>query len=315
MKPHPLTLRQLQYVVSVADSGRFRRAAETCAVSQPSLSNQIRELEENLGVVLFERGSGPVLITPAGEELIARARRILLEADDLVIAARRLADPLSSPLRIGVIPTLSPYLLPELVEPLRKAMPKLMTLWLEERTERLLGDLRGGHIDAALLALVPGLEDLDTYVLGDESFLLAGQHGDPLLTPRRRARASDLDGARLLLLEDGHCFRDQVVAFCVGAHTDVIDFRGTSLATLAQMAAAGAGVTLLPELALPVENRLGSLSTRRFEAPIPSRRIALVWRKSSSVSSVLHEVARALRQRVEALLSGVRTTGRPSGLR
>src|SRR5207237_1154773 len=270
--PHPFSLRQLQYAVAVADTGGFRKAAQLCHVSQPSLSAQLARLEEALGVRSFERDRRGVLITAAGNEMLARARRVLLEAEDLVAASSRLRDPLCGTLRIGVIPTVSPYLLPEITPAIHSSYPRLTVHWTEEKTQVALRLLRDGALDALLLALVPGMEGLDSQVVAEDPFVLAGAPSDPMLRSRVPARVKELEGASLLLLEDGHCFRDQTLAFCEGAHVREVGYRATSLATLARMAAGGAGLTLLPELSLAVETRHDELAVRRFARQGPRRR-------------------------------------------
>src|SRR3954470_955081 len=173
LRPHPFTLRQLQYVVAVAETRNFRRAAERCRVAQPSLSAQLSQLEEALGVRLFERTSRGVLVTAAGEEIVARARKLIVDGDDLVSAARRLGDPLAGTLRVGVIPTISPYLLPAIVPALRKKHPRLNLVWTEDRTGSLVAALDSGSIDAALLALVPETDNLDSEEIARDAFVLA----------------------------------------------------------------------------------------------------------------------------------------------
>jgi len=289
-----LTLRQLQYVVAVADDLGFRRAAERCHVSQPALSAQVRELEEALGVALFERDPRGVLLTPAGEELIPRARRVLTEAADLAAAAAQLGDPLAGTLRVGVIPTIAPYLLPEVAPTLHERFPRLRLLWREDKTESVVRGLAEGRLDAGLIALEEvQLGDLAREVIAADPFLLAAPEGHPLAR-RRRVHPDELAGAEVLLLDDGHCFRDQALAVCARAVAHEATFRATSLATLAQVVAGGAGVTLLPALAAPVENRRGRLVLRRFVDPAPHRTIALVWRPRSPLADALREVARAL---------------------
>ncbi len=291
-----MSLRQLQYAVAVGEEGGFRRAAERCHVSQPALSAQVAELEGALGVRLFERDRRRVLVTRAGEELLARARRVLAEAADLATAARRAADPLAGTVKVGVIPTVSPYLLPEMAPLLRNRAPRLVPHWSEERTATLLADLRAGRLDAALLAIVPGMDDLDREPVAEDPFVLAGPPGHPLLRPRHPAAARELRGEDVLLLEDGHCFRDQALQFCSSARAREGEFRATSLSTLAQMAAGGAGVTLLPSLALAVENRRGELAVRRFADPVPGRTLALAWRRQSPLAPALREIAAAARR-------------------
>jgi LysR family transcriptional regulator, hydrogen peroxide-inducible genes activator len=304
--PHPFSLRQLQYAVAVEETGGFRRAAERCRVAQPSLSAQIAQLEGALGVRLFERGRRRALCTPAGEALVARARRVLAEADDLAAAARGLGDPLAGTLRIGVIPTVSPYLLPEVVPKLRSRYPRLTVLWTEDRTESLLEGLRAGRFDAVLLAVVAGMDDVEQEPIAKDPFVLAGSAEHPLLAARRPVRPAELDGARILLLEDGHCFRDQALAVCASASAQEVDFRATSLSTLAQMAAGGAGVTLLPELSLAVENRHGDLAVRRFAEPAPSRTLVLAWRRRSPLEAGLRELAGAMRRSKQRHAQGER---------
>jgi LysR family hydrogen peroxide-inducible transcriptional activator len=295
MVPHSFSLRQLQYAAAIADTGGFRRAAELCHVSQPSLSAQLAQLENSLGVRLFERDRRHVLITAAGTEVLARARRVLLEAEDLTTASTRLRDPLCGTLRIGVIPTVSPYLLPEITPAIRARYPRLTVHWAEEKTAVVLRLLREGGLDAALLALVPGMEGLERQVIADDRFVLAGAPSEPLLKIRRPARVEELEGASLLLLEDGHCFRDQALAFCEGATVfEEADYRATSLATLARMAAGGAGLTLLPELSLAVENRHRELAIRQFARPAPSRTLVLAWRAQSPLAASLRQIVTTL---------------------
>ena len=290
-RPPSFTLRQLQYAVAVADLLSFRKAAERCHVSQPSLSAQLAQLEGALGVRLFERDRRRVLATAAGGEIIARARLILRETDDLLEHARRSGDPLSGTLRIGVIPTISPYLLPRLTAALREAYPALTVLWVEDRTELLVRSLEAGRLDAALLALEADIGDLDREVIGLDPFVLATPVGHPLGAKASPARASELKDASVLLLDDGHCFREQALAFCSGAKARELDFRATSLSTLAQMVAGGAGVTLLPQLAVATEAKRAELSIRPFAQPAPKRTIALVWRRPSPLGPALRQLA------------------------
>jgi LysR family hydrogen peroxide-inducible transcriptional activator len=296
MTPHAFSLRQLQYAVAVAETRGFRSAAERCHVSQPSLSAQIAQLEGVLGVRLFERDRRRVLVTPEGEALLVHARRVLAEADDLAAAGQRAGDPLSGTLRVGVIPTVSPYLLPEVVPTLRRKFPRLVVLWTEEKTSVLLQSAREGRLEAVLLALVPGMDDLEHEHVADDPFVLAGPPDHPLLRPRRPARLADLGGERVLLLEDGHCLRDQALALCTAGGAQEVGFRATSLSTLTQMVAGGAGVTLLPALSVDVENRRGELALRPFAAPAPSRTLVLAWRRRCPRAEALRSVAAALRE-------------------
>ena len=279
----------------MADTGGFRRAAERCHVSQPSLSAQLAQLESALGVRLFERTRRRVLLTAAGEQLVGRARRLLTEADDLARSARHLGDPLAGTLRIGVIPTIAPYLLPEIAPALRAKYPRLAVIWSEERTAGLVHGLERGQLDAILVALVAGMGHFGHEVIVVDEFVVAAPVGHPLCRPARPARLSDLAGESVLLLEDGHCFREQALSLCAGAGAQEADFRGTSLGTLALMVAGGAGITLLPTLALDVENRRGELRTRRFARPAPSRTLVLAWRKQSPSGGAMRELAAAMR--------------------
>lgn len=281
---HPFTLRQLQYAVAIADQMSFRKAAEVCLVSQPSLSAQLAELERALGVQLFERDRRRVLLTAAGEELVERARRMLVDADDLRDAGRRLADPLSATLRVGVIPTISPYVLPEAAPRVSREHPQLTLRWLEEKTEVLLARIESGDLDAAVLAVVPGLENLELQEVGQDPFVLATAPDHPLGQSKKPVALRELADVPMLLLDDGHCFRDQALSFCKTARARELEFRATSLATLVQMVAAGAGVTLLPRLAVATENRRGALAIRPIAEPAPSRTLAVAWRRRAPLA-------------------------------
>lgn len=293
---HPFSLRQLQYVAAVAESLSFRKAAERCHVSQPSLSEQIARIEEALGVRLFERNRKRVIVTAAGRGLIERARLILRETDDLLDLAQRTRDPFSSTLRLGVIPTISPYLLPQLTLGLRKAYPRLTLLWVEDKTAALMSSLEAGGLDAALLALESEIGDVEHEIIGPDPFVLATPARHPLGAPATPAKASELRGVEVLLLDDGHCFREQALAFCFGAKAHELEFRATSLSTLAQMVASGAGVTLLPALAVPAETQRAPLAIRPFAPPAPQRTIALVWRKRSPLGPALHPLSQTARE-------------------
>ena len=293
--PHPCTLRQLQYAVAVGEALSFRRAAERCRVSQPALSAQVADLEAALGVALFERDRRRVIVTPAGAELLARARALLVDADDLVEASRRVRDPFSGTLRVGVIPTLSPYLLPSVVPALRGAHPKLSVQWVEERTHVLVASLEAGSLDAAILALEADLGALDHAALLRDPFLLAAPVGHPLVKRATPATLDELRGCTMLLLDEGHCLRDQALSFCGNGLVREAPFRATSLSTLAQMVAGGAGVTLLPEIAVATETRGGDLRVRKLAAPTPHRTIVLAWRKRSPMAPSLRTLAATLR--------------------
>ncbi|HVN37636.1 MAG TPA: LysR substrate-binding domain-containing protein [Myxococcota bacterium] len=296
LAPHPFSLRQLQYVVAVAESLSFRKAAEACHVSQPSLSAQLAQVEDALGVRLFERDRRRVLVTAVGRELVERARRVLREADDLVAAARVAGDPLAGTLRIGVIPTISPYLLPSATPALRRAYPHLTTVWVEDKTDALVRSLEGGSLDAALLALEAEIGDVEHEVVAADPFVLATRRNDPLGSKSTPAKVAELRDASVLLLDDGHCFRDQALAFCSDAKVHELEFRATSLATLVHMVAGGAGVTILPELAVPTEAQRARLRVRAFATPVPHRTVALVWRKRSPLAPALRKLASTIRE-------------------
>ncbi|HUH02129.1 MAG TPA: LysR substrate-binding domain-containing protein [Kofleriaceae bacterium] len=279
------SLRQLEYAVAVADELHFRRAAERVAVTQPALSQQIKLLEEQLGVRLFERDARKVLMTPAGEDLVRRARLILGEVDQLCDNAAAAGEPLSGSLRMGVIPTVAPYLLPRVLPEVRTSYPRLRLLLHEDQTGRLIDMLVEGKLDVLLLALgVRGTEaeGLTALRIFDEPFWLATPIDHPLAR-RETVCESDLLDQDVLLLEDGHCLREQALAVCrTGGARESADVRATSLPTLAQMVASGMGITLLPECAVPHETeRGGALAVRRFDAPAPSRAIGLLYRASS----------------------------------
>ena len=298
--PHPFTLRQLQYAVAVAEELSFRRAAERCRVSQPALSAQLAALEKALGATLFERDRRRVLPTARGRELVERARRALLAADDLVDAAREGGDPLSGTLAIGVIPTISPYLLPLAAPRLRAAFPRLTITWVEDKTEVLVRRLEEGALDGALLALEADLGDVAVLPVATDPFVLAAPRGHPLAASHAPALASELRGASVLLLDEGHCFREQALALCSSAKARELEFRATSLPTLVQMVAGGAGVTLLPALAVKTETRHADLVLRPFAEPAPHRTIVLVHRKRSPLAPALAAVAERIRASVPA---------------
>ncbi len=293
--PPPFTLRQLQYAVAVADSLSFRKAAESCHVSQPSLSAQLAQMEEALGVRLFERDRRRVLVTAAGRKIIERARLILRETGDLVEFAHRSVDPLSGMLRLGVISTLSPYLLPRLTAALREAYPRLTVLWAEDKTDALMQNLKSGTLDGALLALEAHIGHVEHEIIGTDSFVLATPVGHPLGAKSSPAKAAELKGANVLLLDDGHCFREQALALCAKAKAHELEFRATSLSTLAQMVAGGAGITLLPEIAVATEARRAALAIRPFAQPAPKRTIALVWRSRSPLGPAFRQLAATAR--------------------
>src|SRR5213593_2518990 len=295
MKTYNFTLRQLQYIVAVAEMMSFRGAAELCNVAQPSLSAQVAEMEAALGVSLFERDRRGVLLTSAGQEIIRRARRVLVEADDFIEAANRFVDPLAGTLRIGAIPTIAPYLLPRVVPALRKAYPRLTFVWTEDKTDVLVRAISHGELDAALLALEANLGDLEYYVISKDPFVLATPVGHKLSKASSPVPRTVLRGERVLLLNDGHCFRDQVIEYCASTKIEELGFRATSLPTLAQMVASGTGITLLPSIAVSTETHRSELGIRPFSRPAPFRTIVLGWRRRSAQVETLRKIGKTLR--------------------
>jgi LysR family hydrogen peroxide-inducible transcriptional activator len=291
-----LSLRQLRYFDALARHRHFGRAAEACAISQPALSEQIKDLEETFGAALFERGARQVRVTSLGEALAERVGRILGAIDELdgLAASHR---PLRR-LRLGVIPTVAPYLLPRVMRGLSQAYPELEVHVRETITDRLTQELAQGRIDAAIVALPIAGAGLEETPLFSEEFLL--------VRPRSQANepAPDLEAlrdARLLLLEEGHCFRDQALAVCGLNPLRLREaLEASSLSTLVQMVGAGIGVTLIPEMAAAVEARSAPVSVTRFSAPPPSRRIGMIWRKTSPLVKQLHEVCEIVRRAGEA---------------
>ena len=287
-----MNLRDIYYLVALADHRHFGRAAAACFVSQPTLSTQIRKLEEELGVALVERSPRRVMLTPAGHEAAARARRIVAEVEQMKEAARRDQDPESGAVRLGLFPTLGPYLLPHVVPVVRRRFPELELLLVEEKSDVLLARLREGRLDAAILALPVDDDQLHSELLFEESFVVALPDTHPL-AGRNTLRMQDLGNERLLLLEDGHCLREQALEVChlAGAH-EKSAFRATSLETLRQMVAANVGLTLLPALAVkPPVAPSPDIRLVPFADPPPSRRIAMLWRRSSALDGFLRHLA------------------------
>lgn len=280
--PHRPSVRQLEYVVAVGEHLHFRKAAEACAVSQPALSTQIQQLEELLGVTIFERDRRKVLITETGREIVERARRILSQLDGLTEVARTSAEPLVGRLDLGVIPTIAPYLLPRVLPAIRQAYPELQLILREDQTERLTASLTAGKLDLLLLALPVDATFVHELVLFEEPFFLAAPVGHDLVE-REVLSDSDLEDQYIMLLEDGHCLRDQALEVCSRAGArESEEMRATSLNTLTQMVASGLGITLLPEMAVRAESGAApGLKIRPFAAPAPTRKIGLMWRASS----------------------------------
>src|SRR5580704_16521092 len=293
--PHPFTLRQLQYVVAVAEELSFRRAAARCHVSQPSLSAQLAQVEGALGVRLFERAHKRVLVTGAGRDLVDRAKRLLVEADEIVRSAQRAADPLSGTIRLGVIPTISPYLLPSVTPTLRRKLPRLRIAWTEDKTDTLVQKLAAGEIEGAVVALEADLGDVAREIVAADPFVLVTRPEHALAAKKGPVTEPELRGEELLLLDEGHCFRDQALEACRTARVREGEFRATSLSTLVQMVAGGAGITLIPALAVDAEARRAHLHVRPLAGRAPLRTIAVIWRKGSALEPALREIAAVLR--------------------
>lgn len=287
------TLRQLRYFEALARHGHFGRAAEDCSISQPALSVQIRELEESLGAELFERAARQVRLSAFGEEFLQRVREILRSVDELGDLARAHRKNLVGRLRIGVIPTVAPYLLPGMISALTRENADLDIHVRETVTPKLLQELAEGRLDTAIVALPVSEPAMTEMPLFEEHFVLVRPREDADMPVPDREMLREM---RLLLLEEGHCFREQALSFCdIGAvrPREILD--GSSLSTLVQMVGAGIGVTLIPEIAMPVETRSADVSIARFADPQPSRTIGMIWRKTSPIAKQLMEVAEVVR--------------------
>lgn len=299
-----MNIRALQYFVKLADLRHFSKAADACFVSQPTLSTQIRKLEDELGVQLVERSPKNIMLTPVGEEIADRARLVLSDIDQIRAVARRSGNPAEGTIRLGLFPTLAPYLLPHVVPAVRKAYPKLKLQLSEEKTEDVLTMLRQGELDAGILALPINEEGLHKEILFEEPFVMAMPAGHPLAA-RKSIRLDDLVGAELLLLEEGHCLRDHALEVCAlaGAH-ERVDFHATSMETLRQMVAAEVGVTLMPILAVkPPIAETANVVVRPFAKPPPQRTIAMVWRSSSALASFIRDLSTHFARLPKNLLS------------
>jgi LysR family hydrogen peroxide-inducible transcriptional activator len=294
-----VTLKQLRYIDALARHRHFGLAAAACAISQPALSMQIRELEEGLGGTLVERGTRPLRLTGLGQEVAARARDILQAVDELGEVARAWREGPGGRLRLGVIPTIAPYLLPRLIRDLSARYPGVDLQVRETQTERLIAELTEGRLDTALVALPvsePGLEEV---ALFSEPFVLVRPEAEaaaPVPAPEA------LPDMQLLLLEEGHCFRDQALAVCgLRAGSPRAGLDGSSLSTLVQMVGAGIGVTLIPEMAVGVETRGAAVAVQRFEAGRPARTVGMIWRRKSALARELRDLAELVRQSAEAM--------------
>lgn len=289
------TFQQLRYLVAIADAGSFGAAADDEFVSQPALSAQVKELERKLGVTLFERSGRGAMLTSHGIEVVERARVVLREMNDLVETTKHDGNQLRGRIGLGVIPTLAPYVLPEVVRTFTSEHADAELHIHEMQTSHLLEALRHGEIDFGLLALPIGSEEFATAAIGVDNFVLAMPQDHPLAKGKSPVKLDVLRKERVILLEEGHCLRDQVTQICQLAFSEPSEIQATSMATLAQMVAAGLGVTLLPECAVAVEAGAGrGIATRKFVGQPPSRTIGLVWRKSSPFAETFHGLANVL---------------------
>ncbi|MDX7991945.1 DNA-binding transcriptional regulator OxyR [Xenorhabdus littoralis] len=293
-----MNIRDLEYLVALAEHRHFRRAADACHVSQPTLSGQIRKLEDELGVMLLERTSRKVLFTQQGMLLVEQAKTVLREVKVLQEMASLQGESMSGPLHIGLIPTIGPYLLPFIIPELHKLFPKLEMYLHEAQTQNLLAQLDSGKLDCVILALVKETEAFIEVPLFEEPMKLAVFEGHKW-SERTQIKMSELSGEKLLMLEDGHCLRDQAMGFCfqAGAKEDT-HFRATSLETLRNMVAAGSGITLLPDLSVPKERRRDGVCYLECYEPEPKRSVILAYRPGSPLRGRYEQLAEAIRAKM-----------------
>lgn len=276
-----ITLTQLEYILAVAKHGHFGKAAEECHITQPTLSQQVQKLENDLDLVIFDRSKKPILLTDVGEKLIAQAQIILSEVHKFRDLAQQQPDQISGELSLGIIPTLAPYILPLFLKRTAQAFPKLKLVIRELQTERIVSALEHDELDVGLLATPLGLSQIEEYPLFYEPFYLYAAEGHPL-AQKNKLKQSDLKYDDIWLLTEGHCLRGQVLEVCgLGRSKEFkqIDFESGSIETLERMVETNGGYTLIPELALPNAGRRGKVSIRNFERPIPSRQVGLVYRR------------------------------------
>jgi LysR family hydrogen peroxide-inducible transcriptional activator len=295
-----LKLKDLRYLVAVADERHFGRAAASCFVSQPTLSAQLKKLEQDLGVQLIERAPNNVTLTQAGEQIVARARRILEASEEMVTLARSQRDPLAGRLRVALLPTIGPYLLPQVTPAIRKALPRLELRLYEYQTGALLEKLHAGELDVGILALPVELGGLEARELYRESFVVALPEHHPLAA-RATLKVADLKSEPLLLLEEGHCLRDQALEVCSRfGIRDQQDFRATSLETLRQMVATGAGITLMPEFAgRGAYRNARGVALRPFAKPAPVRHIGALWRKTTPRRAAIDALCQVISDHIQ----------------
>ena len=294
-----ITLKQLRYLDALARHKHFGRAAEVCSITQPALSQQIKELESQIGAPLVERGARQIRLTELGEKFVARAQAILLGVEELGDLVRATSEPLSGQLRLGIIPTVAPYLLPQIMTALAGGFPGLEVILRETVTRALIDDLLEARLDVAILALPISEPALTEFDLFSEDFVLVRppeDAGRPVPEPER------LQAMRLLLLEEGHCFRDQALSFCAVTEAQPRQvMEGSSLSTLVQMVGARMGITLIPEMAVNLETRSADVSVARFPAPQPARKIGMIWRKTSPLTEQYLQISEVVRKSADTV--------------
>ena len=294
-----IKIRELEYLDAIERHKHFGKAAEACHVSQPTLSGQIIKLEEQLGVTLIERHRRNIMLTPAGNQLLVKARKVLNAAHDLEVTAKTLGDPLSGELHIGLIPTLAPYLLPHIMPALISSLPKMEFFLHEEQTSDLVRALDHGTLDALILPWLDDMTEFDAYDLFDEPFLLA-VNKDHELAKKKRVKLSDLEGCHVLTLEDGHCLRDQALGYCFSAGADEDKrLQATSLETLRYMVASGIGITLLPKLSIIDHPDNDDIVYIPFQQPQPSRRNVLLIRQNYTRVETVREIVSTVRKTIK----------------
>ncbi len=275
-----MNIRDFKYLIALAETEHFGQAATRCHVSQPTLSMQIKKLEDELGVQFFERTNKSVMITPIGKALAEQARQILGEINTLKQIANNAKDPFSGEFRLGIIPTMGPYLLPKLLPIIKKHLPKINIIVYENKSQLILSELRSGLLDAIILALPIKEDGLTAQELFEEPFLLALPKQHPL-AKKTNIQLKDIENEELLLLEEGHCLRDQALEVCgMLGSKDRSGFKATSLETLRHLVASGAGMTLLPEMAIQKSNT--NIALKPFSKPVPTRKVGMVWRQNSA---------------------------------
>ncbi|RBW44062.1 DNA-binding transcriptional regulator OxyR [Psychromonas sp. B3M02] len=297
-----MNFRDLEYLIALEELKHFRKAADRCFVSQPTLSGQIKKLEEELNVQLMERSSRKVIFTPAGLDIVAKAKTILLEAKSLKEIAKSHNEPMRGTLHIGLIPTVAPYLLPLIVPVMKEAFPDLELYLHENQTQTLIKQLEEGELDCLMLALMPEMEQFKQLVLYDEPLELAlsDKHA---WSDQRHINLQELSGEHVLMLADGHCLRDQALGFCFAAGAiEDNSFKATSLETLRHMISADNGVTLLPQLAIPLNRYQAGVKYIPFEPPVPSRKIVLLSRNNSARQACFDKLAEVINKAVQARL-------------